>query len=111
MLSVVWGLLLCGAPCGCGLTSRTVPLLLSGVSLAALMCLFLWSLGTGALLFGGHGQCLLCQPFYNRPRYEVFGLLLDSGGVLYEDGGVFREFLPANASDDVRVQDVLKLVF
>ncbi|XP_074027716.1 prominin isoform X2 [Leptinotarsa decemlineata] len=105
VLFIIWGLLLCGAPCGCGLTSRTIPLLLAGVSLSCLTCLFVWGVGSLSLLIAGHGQCMICDPVYDHPRYEVLGKLLDSGGILYDDG-LLEEFAAGN--DTVEVGDVLK---
>ncbi|KAG5884954.1 hypothetical protein JTB14_026552 [Gonioctena quinquepunctata] len=105
ILCLTWGLLLCGAPCGCGLTSRTIPLLLSGVSVSCIICLLAWGAGSLSLLIAGHAQSVICDPLYDHPHYGVLGKLLDSGGILYEDG-LLEEFAVGN--DTVRVADVLK---
>ncbi|KAJ8939546.1 hypothetical protein NQ318_011330 [Aromia moschata] len=105
LLSLTWGLLLCGAPCGCGLTSKTIPLLLAGVGLSCLICVLAWALGTLSLLAGGHGTSLICQPLHGHPGYKTLAELLDSGGILYGEQGFFRTVIGGN--DTINIGEVL----
>ncbi|CAG9864095.1 unnamed protein product [Phyllotreta striolata] len=100
-----WSIVLCGAPCGCGATSRTITLLLSGTIIASLTSLFVWALGSLSALLGGHGQAFLCNPLHEAPSYETLSELFDSGGAIYEDG-IFGEFSYGN--NTVPLSAVLK---
>lgn len=77
MVVLVWVLLLCGAPCGNRMTSKTTPLLLSGAVIISLLCLGVWVLGSFAFLAGSHGQALICQPLYDHPQYKTLGAVFD----------------------------------
>ncbi|XP_049820384.1 prominin-1 isoform X2 [Aethina tumida] len=105
ILTIVWGLLLCGAPCGCGVTARTIPLLLSGVALASATGLLVWALGTLTFILGGHGETLLCRPLYDQPHYGTLTDLLDSGGILHTNGGFFSDF---KGNGSLKVRHVLR---
>ncbi|XP_018569724.1 prominin-2, partial [Anoplophora glabripennis] len=106
VLSLIWGLLLCGAPCGCGLTSRTIPFLLAGLGVSCVACLAVWGLGTLALVVGGHGEALVCRTLYEKPHFEMLSDLVDPGGVFFGNEGVFGMFRKGN--DSVNVTDVLR---
>ncbi|KAJ8922086.1 hypothetical protein NQ315_008727 [Exocentrus adspersus] len=106
LLALTWGLLLCGAPCGCGLTSRTVAFLLAGLGLSCVACIAVWVLGSVALLAGGHGESLLCRPLYDKPHYKRLAELVKVEGELFGDGGVFQLFQKGN--DSLNVAEVLK---
>ncbi|XP_015840878.1 prominin-1 isoform X2 [Tribolium castaneum] len=99
MVALVWGILLCGAPCG-STTSRSVPLLVSGVIFTSLICLLVWGLGISSFLLGSHGQCLLCHPLYD---HKTLGLVLNRGGILKE--GLLKALQP---NDSLHIEDVLK---
>ncbi|CAH0552997.1 unnamed protein product [Brassicogethes aeneus] len=105
ILTLLWGLLLCGAPCGCGLNSRTIPLLLSGIFLCAIAVLPVWILGTAAFLLGGHGENLVCRPLYDQHQYNILGKLLDANGMLYPEGGFFEDF---KGNESLKVKNVLR---
>ncbi|XP_044259309.1 prominin-1 isoform X2 [Tribolium madens] len=103
MVALVWGILLCGAPCGNTTTSRTIPLLVSGVIFTTLICFVIWGMGISAFLLGTHGQCLLCHPLYDEPQYKTLSLVLNQGGILKE--GVFKALQP---NYSLHIEDVLK---
>lgn len=105
-MALTWGLLVCGAPCGCGVTSKTVPLLISGITLSCLLCTVIWALGSLSLLSGGHGYYLICQPLYDYPHYETLTELLDQGGIFYGDNGIFYPF--GSQNDTIKVASVIK---
>ncbi|XP_076275431.1 prominin isoform X3 [Rhynchophorus ferrugineus] len=106
IVSLTWGLLICGAPCGCGLTSKTIPLLLSGVGLSCCVSFILWCLGTTALILGGHGKTLICRPLYDPPNYRILGDLLDDNGVLYPRYGLLHTLETRNST--IFMSDVLR---
>ncbi|XP_060535585.1 prominin-1 [Cylas formicarius] len=105
-LSIIWGLFLCGAPCGCGFVSKTVTVLKCGLTLASTSCLLMWLLGSLSLLIGSNSQLLVCLPFYDHPRYNSLSQLYDAGGVFYPESGLFGRFI--KGSDDLQVANVLK---
>ncbi|CAG9823840.1 unnamed protein product, partial [Phaedon cochleariae] len=105
IMSLIWGLLLCGAPCGCGVTSRTIPFLTSGVALSCIACLLAWGLGSLALLIAGHGQTMICDPLDDYPGYDVLGEFVDAKGILYTEG-LLEDFVDEN--DTIRIAEVLK---
>lgn len=98
LIFFVWGLLMCGAPCGCDPTAKTIPFLLTGLGLTCALSLILWTFGTVAFILGGHGETLICQPLYDQPKYTVLGDLLNAGGILYQDEGLFNHLLKGNVS-------------
>ncbi|XP_050296756.1 prominin-2 isoform X2 [Anthonomus grandis grandis] len=93
------GIMFCAAPCGCGVTSKTIPLLLLGITLSCLLLLFIWALGTASLLMGGHGQSIICNSLYDHPRYKILGEFLDQDGI-------FQYF--SNENDSIYTTNVLK---
>lgn len=105
LLAIIWGILLCGAPCGCVATNKTISFLMAGVILSCFLALIVWAMGAIALIIGAHGKGLLCAPLYDYPNFQVLGILLNAHGFLYEKGA-FQEF---GAKDDtLRVSEVLK---
>ncbi|XP_050514518.1 prominin-1 isoform X4 [Diabrotica virgifera virgifera] len=103
---VVWGLLLCGAPCGCGITSRTVPFLFAGIGISCFVVIFIWALGSFSVFIGGHSQSFVCNTMYDAPDYNVLGELFDSDGVIFKEG-LFSEF-SSKENDTLHVADAIK---
>ncbi|XP_030751717.1 prominin-2 [Sitophilus oryzae] len=106
VVALTWGVLICGAPCGCGLTTKTIPLFHSGVGLSCCVCVILWALGTISLLIGGHSKAFLCNPLYQSPYFETLSELLDANGVLYGEDGFFETISTKNGT--VLVAEVLR---
>lgn len=105
ILAVIWGLILCGAPCGCNATSRTISILITGIFLSCIMGLVVWSMGVAALFIGAHGKGLLCGPLYDYPKFDVLSTLLDSDGIIYKKG-VLEDF--GSVNDTLKIAEVLK---
>lgn len=70
------------------------------------MCLVVWILGAVFFLVGGHCQSLLCQTLYDTPQYKALGDLVDTGGIIYENDGLFEAFSKRN--NTLKIKDVLK---
>lgn len=104
-VALTWGLLLCGAPCGCKVTIRTISVLKAGVMVSSIVCLLVWTIGTMALIIGAHGKKLLCTTLYDYPKFEALSTLLDARGVLYKNG-ILDDFGTKNNS--VKIAQVLK---
>ncbi|XP_057652213.1 prominin-1 isoform X2 [Diorhabda carinulata] len=104
-ISVVWGVILCGAPCGCGVTSKTTTFLITGVGISSFAVLLTWAMGSFSALIGGHIKCLICNPLYDSPNYTVLGKLFDTEGILYKKS-IFEDFTDNN--DTIEVNNVLK---
>ncbi|CAH1126017.1 unnamed protein product [Ceutorhynchus assimilis] len=105
LVLIIWSFLICGAPCGCDVTSKTIPLLILGISLSCLISPIIWALGTVTLLLGGHGRSFICHPLYDHPNYGILGEFLDRGGILYEEPEFFFDFSSEN--DSVKIANVL----
>ncbi|XP_066156277.1 uncharacterized protein prom isoform X2 [Euwallacea fornicatus] len=106
VISLAWGLLLCGAPCGCKLTSKNACYLKSGVALCCFGCLLVCAIGTISLVIGGHGNTLLCRPLYDHPHYNIGSKFLDAEGLLYPKAGFFQAL--SNENGSIKIAEVLK---
>lgn len=105
LLGIIWGLLLCGAPCGCIATSKTISFLMIGIILLDLSSIFIWIIGTSTLVIGSHGKGFVCSSLYDYPKFEVLGLMIDPKGFLYEKGAL-EEF--GTVKDPIHISEVLK---
>lgn len=105
IVSLVWALLLCGAPCGCQTSPSTISYLLAGTVAGAFTCLLVWSLGIGSFVIGEQTHNLVCRHLYDQPKYRILGEILNSGGALFADG-VFHNF--QTIDDPIRIENVLR---
>ncbi|XP_066248554.1 uncharacterized protein prom [Euwallacea similis] len=122
VVSLAWGLLLFGAPCGCKLTSKNACYLKSGVAFCCFGCLLVCAIGKQtslftikfqhfllgmiSLLIGGHGNTILCHPLYDHPHYNIVSKFLDAEGLLYPKTGLFQALSTENGS--IKIAEVLK---
>ncbi|KAL1488314.1 hypothetical protein ABEB36_014793 [Hypothenemus hampei] len=105
-VALIWSFLLCGASCGCPITSNTLRILQVSLGLLSITSLFVWTIGAAALFIGGFGQVWLCKPLHDYPRFTVLSTLLNSEGTLYGNEGLLGDFGRKNES--IKVAEVLK---
>lgn len=101
---LLWILWTCGAPCGCGVSSKLSACLLIGLALSTIVTLALWLQGSAALFLGSHGQAYVCEPLYDHPNYTCLGEMVDPGG-LFEEGIVERLL---GVKDATRIKDLIE---
>lgn len=78
---------------------------MTGITLSCILSIFIYAMGTIALVVGSHGKGFLCSPLYDYPRFEILGLIIDPYGLFY-DKGALEEF--GTPKDPLQIAEVLK---
>ncbi|KAH1029058.1 hypothetical protein HUJ05_002359 [Dendroctonus ponderosae] len=109
LLALTWGCLITGAPRGCGTRFRAGPCLKIGLILSCLSCWVLWALGGAALLAGGNGESLICQPLHDHPYYEFLSKLARSGGVFQANDSIDLASVLKSCQRDLSAYETFRL--
>ncbi|KAK9685771.1 Prominin [Popillia japonica] len=101
---LAWVSYLCGSPCCCHYTRKTILYLKLGIFLTCFLTIALWVLGSISFLLGGHAQIIICNPLY-QDRFIILSKILDENGLISKQG-FFRDILKSNQS--LKIEDILR---
>ncbi|GJQ86298.1 putative nuclear envelope reassembly [Trypoxylus dichotomus] len=101
---LAWVLYLCGSPCCCRYTKKTIFYLKLGIFITCILSITLWLYGSITFLLGGHGQTIICNPLY-EDDFITLSNILDRDGLIFEEG-YFTHVLKSNES--LKTEEILR---